>query len=231
MARNEPRVAFRITDQLDADDVELWRDADREHAENAVRASRRRDDNQDPFTEEQLSEAESLLDQLFQNKARPDLFHGNRAGRAPAVVVDGDPLGDDRTAADRRTDEEYSAQLEGARPRESEIPMLSPAEFARCNGDPYARLCTTTMSGPVRKALSTAHARLQSLMLSETEHADVTDFMHSCGALTYIGCNQAADLYLFGIYANYGVVCKLSATSAWALQAYAFTSSGRCVRS
>lgn len=221
------RATFRITDQLDPAELADWDEAEKAHKETAVRASRRRDHNEDPFTEEQLKEAESLLDQLRRAKTRPDLFQGNRSGSAPPIFVDGDPSGTEYGSEDQRGYDEYSAQMEGACPRTDEIPMISAAQLAACGSDPYARLCHTYMTKTVFDALGAVNVRLKSLMLSETEHRSVAAFMEAAGVVSHIA--TAGNLFLFGVYANYGVACLLGPN--WTLEHYAFTSSNACVRS
>ena len=203
----------------------MWNGAEAEHVANAKAASHRRDNNIDPFTEDQLRETAEMFDKLYHTKSNPAQFRGDRAGRAPPIVVDGDPC--DSTDVDRRTDEEYRVLMEAARPRMQHIPSVTRADFERCATDPMALLCVTMLSESVRTTLGTINSRLRALMLSETPHDSLEDFQESCNAPE--PAIQCGEFQLFVIYADYGVLCDFGAD--WVLRGYAFTCPRACVRS
>lgn len=204
----------------------MWRDSEAEYIRQVKAASRRRDEGVDPYTEEQLAETLRQVNELRACKMQPDKCRGDLSGSAPAIVVDGDPFGSHDN--DRRTDDEYRAQVEAARPRADQIPILSAARLAQLSGDPMGALCTTTLTPVVRKALEAVNTKLRVHRLSETEHTSRRDFQDACGIPMFIA--DAEPLYLFGVYADYGVTCKF-VQPGWVLESYAFTGSNLSVRS
>ena len=205
----------------------MWRECEEDYVRQAKSASHRRDHGIDPYTEDQLGHTVTLLDRLRTSTTQPDRCRGDLSGSAPPIVVDGDqPGGDD---SDRRTDDEYRAQIAAARPRCSDIPPLSAEQVAQHASNPMGTLCLTGMPPAVLNALSSTNARLRLLRLSETEHATRREFQDASGLMLYVA-SAPGGLHLFGVYGDYGVMCRIR-EPGWVLEAYAFTGSKLAVRS
>lgn len=203
----------------------MWKEAERDYPVQVKAASRRRDEGRDAFTEEQLREAVGMLDALRAKKMQPDRCRGDLSGSAPAIVADGELTG--VVNDERRTDKEYAVQAEAARPACERLVMPSAATTAR-QTDPFALLCITQLPSVVTVVLHSANLQLRRLRLSGTEHAGFAAFQQAASLPCFVSTDGTR--HLFGLYAEYGVVCTLRPAD-WVLEHYCFIGSRSCVRS
>ena len=223
-------TGFRITDQLSPDEDQMWRESEEDFVRKMKAASHRRDYAIDPYTEDQLGDTVSQLDALRAATMQPDRCRGDLSGSAPPVVVDGEMPGDTASDAERRTDDEYRAQIAAARPRCDVLPMLDADQVARHAADPLGMLCLTGMPMAVLNALTSTNSRLRLLRLSETEHSSRRAFQDAAGLMLYVRSSDTGGLHLFGVYGDYGVTCRIS-EAGWVLEGYAFTGTKLAVKS
>lgn len=220
---------FRVTDQLSADELSMWNEAEQEYVCRVKAASHRRDKGINPYTEDQLTNTVQLLDRLRSAKMQPDQCRGDLSGSAPAIIIDGDlPNSQD---ADRRTDDEYRAQIAAARPRCETMQMLSANLVRRYTATPMNTLCLTGVPAVVLNALSAVDSRLRVLRLSQTPHESRRAFQDASGLVLYVKSSNdgGSCCHLFGVYGDYGVTCVARETD-WVLEAYAFTGKNTSMR-
>lgn len=176
-----------------------------------MRASQRRDNGQTYWTEERLQEADSLLNDVLRTRTHPATNRGDMSSSMPPRSV---------TDPDGQTMEDLRQQMAAVQPHSGTFRRVTEHQLA--SGDPWCAVCLTPVASSTRTLLLQTDRLLHQRKLSRTRHRTLLDFMESIGCVELAG--ERGDCYTFGLYAAWGVVCRLTPGDL-VLQAYCFTSS------
>lgn len=200
----------------------LWKEAEEEYEQRLKSKAHRRDTGVNPFTEEQLGSTQHDIDALRAKKMQPSVCTGDLSGSTRPMMADGERNNpSDRN--ERRPDSEYAWQLDGARPRLDSLPMLTEAQL-REDGNmnrPFRFICRTALSSTQRVALHASNVLLRRLQLSKTPHDSLRAFEERHPSLLFV--RNQGSVALYGVYAQWGVVCLFS--PHWQVLFYAYVAS------
>ena len=210
-----------MTDQLDADEKEAWREADEMFPCTMLAESHRRDRGEVAHTEKDVTAAKEALQALIQKQCRPEKFVGDLSGQAPPVVID------DLAQQAGAEDEEMLA-ISAATPTVDPLAMATDTQLRL--GAPWALIGSDAERPTVHKSLVSVEGRLSRSRLSRTEYPDTEEFSrlvlpHSL-VITRRQIGSTRVVLLMGVYAQYGVTCELtrhSSDNQWQLASYVFT--------
>ncbi len=198
------------------DEMDDWRQSESDFTTHMRAAVNRRINGHTAINETQVTETMRMMDALRDKKRWTGVHISDLSGTIVPIIADGEETGS--SDADRRTPAEYCSQMAAARPNDTGIPMATDAQLS--DHDPWNALCVTTMPSTASTVVAQIHRQLRALKLSVTEHTNLQAFADASGVVQLI--RQEDDCFLFGLYADYGVTCRMH-TDTFVLTHYCFT--------
>lgn len=211
MAESPALSAWPGDETLNEAEQQLWRESEQEFKQAQVRASQRRDKGETYWTEERLQEADAQLNELMRTRTQAATNRGDMSSSMPPCSVS-DPEG--------QSLEDLRQQIAAVQPHSGAFRRITEQQLM--SGDPWCAVCLTPVCASTRTLLEQTDRLLRQRKLSRTRHRTLRDFMESIGCVELAG--ERGDCFTFGLYAAWGVVCRLTPRDL-TLEAYCFTSS------